>query len=466
LGLHVVLAAAVTSHVVLHKVDVRSAFGWIGVAWLSPVLGPGLYWAFGINRVSRRATRLRRRRLIRSGSGTYPRSQKAEMGELLQYLAPIARVGKLTSELPLTGGNAIELLQGGDEAYPLMLEAIRGARRSIALVSYIFRGDAAGQSFIEALAEAKARGVEIRLLLDGFGCGYLYSSAARRLAAAGVPFQRFLHYWMPWRMPFLNMRNHKKLLIIDGSLGFTGGLNIGSENLRTSCPGRLVRDLHFRLLGPVVRQLMVSFAEDWSFATGEHLEGDLWWPEISTAGAVLARGISSGPDEDAGILDAILAAAIGAARQRLRIATPYFLPGPALEMALALAALRGIEVDIILPARSDSTLLDWAMRAHLAFLKAPGVRIHLTRGAFDHSKAVTVDGMWSLIGSANWDIRSSWLNFEFVVECYDRQVTGKIDQILEEKIAAARPLLQSELKKQPKAIRLRNAAARLLSPYL
>jgi len=198
----------------------------------------------------------------------------------------------------------------------------------------------------------------------------------------------------------------------------------------------------------------------------ERLEGGSWWPAIEPAGSLLARGISSGPDEDAGTLDAVFAAAVGAARQRLRIVTPYFLPGPALTMALALAALRGVEVDVILPERSDSILLDWAMRAHIAFLKAPGLKIHLLPGPFDHSKVVTVDGIWSLIGSANWDVRSTRLNFEFVVECYDQALAGRLDRLLEEKRAAARLVSQADMRNQPMALRLRNAAARLLLPYL
>ena len=510
---HLILAAVVTIHVLLHKADTRSAFGWIGVAWLSPLLGAALYWAFGINRVSRRATRLRRRRArqgerqarqammglpadgprqaeIRAGIDSdkrldgrpdartdprrYPRAfsrrdghESAKLPENLPpYLATIAQVAEIVSETPLTAGNSVEMLRCGDEAYPAMIEAIGRAKISIALTSYIFRGDRAGTAIVEALAAAKARGVQLRIMLDGFGAGYLYSSGARRLDAAGIPYQRFLHYWMPWRMPFLNMRNHKKLLIIDGKEGFTGGLNIGAENILASHPRHPVQDLHFRFSGPVVRQMMTSFAEDWSFTTGERLEGEAWWPAIPPAGPVLARGIPSGPDEDAGSLEAVLGSAVGSARRRLRVVTPYFLPESSLAIALALAAARGVETDVILPERTDSILLDWAMRAHIAFMRVPGLRFHFSPGPFDHSKAVTVDGAWSLVGSANWDVRSFWLNFEFVVECYDAASTALIDKVIEEKIAASRPTSPSELRHQPTAVRLRNAAARLLSPYL
>ena len=463
--LHVALAAAVTSHALLRKVDVRAAFGWIGLAWLSPGIGVVLYWVFGVNRVSRRATRLRRRSLR-----PVPRlsllARTVKSRELLSQVSDIARVSEVSSETPLTTGNAIELLRDGEEAYPAMLAAIRRAERSIALAAYIFRADRIGQDFVAALKDARSRGVEVRVLVDGFGSGYLRSPIARRLAAAGIPTHRFLHFPMPWRMPFLNMRNHKKLLIIDGREGFTGGLNIGDENRLALDPRHPVRDVHFRLTGPVVRQMMTSFAEDWSFATGESLEGELWWPKLDATGPVVARGISSGPDEDAGTLDSILAAAVGAAKRRLRIMTPYFLPDQTLALPITLAAMRGVEVDVLIPARSDYALLDWAMRAHIAFLKVPGLRIHLTPPPFDHSKAVTVDGVWSLIGSANWDVRSSWLNFEFVVECYDDEAARQIDRLLEEKMAAARPVTQAELRSRSTPARLRDAAARLLLPYL
>ncbi|HEY8014237.1 MAG TPA: phospholipase D-like domain-containing protein, partial [Dongiaceae bacterium] len=134
--------------------------------------------------------------------------------------------------------------------------------------------------------------------------------------------------------------------------------------------------------------------------------------------------------------------------------------------ALALAAARGVETDVIIPERSDSLLLDWAMRAHIAFMRTPSLRFHFSPAPFDHSKVVTVDGAWAMVGSANWDVRSFWLNFEFVVECYDETSTALIDKVIEEKIAASRPFTPSELRHQPTAIRLRNAAARLLSPYL
>ncbi|MGH7032965.1 MAG: phospholipase D-like domain-containing protein [Stellaceae bacterium] len=457
---HIVAALAVTAHVLLRKRDVRAAIGWIGLAWLSPIAGPALYYFFGINRVTRRAARLTP---SRQGS-VFANPAAADQAPLPENILTIARVGRQLTNHPLAGGNAVSLLCGGDEAYPAMLEAIGTARRSVALASYIFRGDRVGDAFIAALGAARRRGVEVRVLIDGIGSGYPFSAAARKLELSGVPVARFMFHWLPWRMPFLNMRSHKKLLVIDGTTGFAGGLNIGAENTGEAPAAERVDDVQFRAGGPVVSQLMLTFAEDWNFTTGELLQGDAWWPEIAPAGSSLARGISSGPDEDIRKLESILATAVAAARQRIRIVTPYFLPDQRLASAIELAALRGVAIEIVLPERTDHRLLDWAMRAHLDFFALPGVAIHRTPAPFDHSKLATVDGLWCALGSANWDVRSLRLNFEFMLECYGAETASEVDRLIDGKIARARRL--SPLDGRPLALRLRDAAARLLLPYL
>jgi cardiolipin synthase len=304
------------------------------------------------------------------------------------------------------------------------------------------------------------------VLVDGIGGGYFWSGALRELGQAGIPAARFMHDWRPWRMPFLNMRNHKKLMIIDGAVGFAGGLNLGTENLRRSRETDRVSDVHFRVDGPVVSQLMLTFAEDWAFTTSERLTGDVWWPQLAAAGSAKGRGIASGPDEDTGKIEIVLAAAVASARQRLRIVTPYFLPDQRLMSGIVLAALRGVEVEVVIPARSDHRLLDWAMRSHLGFFAIPEIAIYLSAAPFDHSKLMTVDGVWSGVGSANWDVRSLRLNFEFLLETYDTRMAAEIDRLIDEKLARARKLPLHELAERPPVTRLRDAAARLLLPYL
>ncbi|MBI1181019.1 MAG: phospholipase [Alphaproteobacteria bacterium] len=472
---HAAAASLVTTHVLFHKRNVRAAIGWIGIAWLSPLLGPFLYYAFGINRVTRRAVRLSLPDLPRQETRAFGRSEGSDPGSeerrLLgdrypDQIATIAAVAARVTGQRLMSGNSIEMLGAGDMAYPAMLEAIRGARTSIAVASYIFRADRVGNVFIEALAEARRRGVEVRVLVDGIGSGYLWSPALRRLKAADIPSARFMHYVLPWRMPFLNMRSHKKVMVVDGTLGFTGGLNLGEENTRLLHRPRQVDDVHFRVRGPVVCQIMLTFAEDWSFTTGEVLDQSYWWPAIEPAGDIPARGISSGPDEDLGKLEAVMGVAVCEARQRLRIVSPYFLPDSDLSSAIYLAALRGIQVELFIPEKSDHRPLDWAIRAHLEGLLQRGVACYLTPAPFDHSKLVTVDGQWCLLGSANWDVRSLRLNFEFNLECYGPDTTAVVDELIDRKLARARRLSLKDLASRSLAVRVRDSAARLMLPYL
>lgn len=461
LGAYLVVAIAVTAHALLKQSNIRTALGWIGIAWFSPILGGFLYYIFGINRVARRAVKLER------SSIPNVRSPEIEcLQEKLPNIGILANIGHEIVGRSVIGGNSVAVLRNGDEAYPAMLSAIRDAKASIALASYIFRNDEIGRAFIAALAEARRRGVEICVLLDGVGSGYFRPGVLRQLRSAGISAERFLHSWLPWRMPFLNIRNHKKLLIVDGKVGFTGGMNIGAEysaNLGGSTP---VEDIHIRLDGPIVNQLMESFAQDWSFTTDQALEKEIWWPAIAAAGPLYARGISSGPDAEINKLETLLGAALLQARKKIRVVTPYFLPDQNLQFALAQARLRGISIDIVIPEHCDFAFLDWAMRGHLRFFLGECAAIYASKPPFDHAKLMTVDGEWSLIGSSNWDARSLRLNFEFDVECYGHAVTSEIDALIDDKISRSRKLDHGALMQDPKWIQLRDAAARLFSPYL
>ena len=234
-----------------------------------------------------------------------------------------------------------------------MIAAIEAARTSIALSTYIFRLDQVGRAFVDALTRAHRRGVEVRVIIDGIGGGYIVSPAYRLLRRNGVPVARFLHSPLPWRMPFLNLRTHKKLLSVDGRMAFTGGLNIGDENRVLENPPSPVRDTHFLFEGPVVAQLNDVFAEDWLFVSGEQLTGEAWFPAIDDAGTAIARAIASGPDQDIEKIESVILQAIACARQSIKVVTPYFLSDDRLVTSLALAAMRGIEVDIIVPEKNE-----------------------------------------------------------------------------------------------------------------
>ncbi|MCJ2066202.1 phospholipase D-like domain-containing protein [Methylobacterium sp. J-088] len=453
-----ILAIGVTLHALLRKRRVSVAVGWIGLAWLSPIFGTALYLTFGINRVSRRARRLRTKP---SDALHLPDTDDAVVPEALW---PLDRAIRRITGLPAFAGNTVQMFRNGDAGYPAMLAAIREAKASIGLSSYIFRDDPTGREFCEALAEAKARGVEVRVIIDGIGGGYFRAPVYHRLTAAGVPAALFMHSALPWRMPFLNLRSHKKLLIVDGRVAFTGGLNIWHANRVALKPEHPIRDTHYRLTGPVVEQLAAAFAVDWTFAAGENLDGAPWFVDLQPTGTSVARAVTSGPDADVEKIEQVILQALACARRTVRFVTPYFLPDELVTGALAQAATRGITVDVIIPRVSDHHFIDWATRAHLDPLLRAGVRVWLDEPPFDHSKVMVVDDIWCFVGSANWDMRSFRLNFELNVEIVDADLAAQLDQFMRGKMEAR--LSREDLAARALPIRLRDAGVRLLLPYL
>ena len=457
--LHVVLAGAVTLHVLERKRDVAAAVAWIGVAWLSPIIGSAAYFLFGVNRVARRAYRAGRRH-----SMGWVDDPATFLNPRHDHFAPLERaIGVLTGRPPRLG-NTVTMLHNGDEAYPPMLEAIAAAKVSIAFSSYIFKDDATGRKFIAALQAAKARGVAIRVIIDGIGSGYWYSPAHRRLVEAGIPVARFMHTLVPWRMAFLNLRSHKKILVIDGARAFIGGLNIADANLLAADPPHPVRDMHFDVTGPVVTQIAEAFATDWHFCAGERLGGEAWFPPLAEVGTAAARVITSGPDQDVYKIEFSMLQAIGCAQRSIKILTPYFLPDERLMSALVLAAMAGVAVDVVIPEACDHRFLDWAIRAHVSPLLRAGGRVSRAPLPFEHSKLFAVDEGWSLIGSANWDMRSLRLNFELNMEVCCPQFGTLVSGAIERR--QGNPLTLAEINARSFPVRLRDSAVRLLLPYL
>lgn len=457
--LHIVLAGGVTLHVLERKRDVAAAVAWIGVAWLSPIIGSALYFLFGVNRVQRRAYRAGRRH-----SMGWVDDPATFLNPRHDHFAPLERaIGVLTGRPPRLG-NQVTMLRNGDEAYPPMLAAIAAAKVSIAFASYIFEVDDTGVKFVDALKAAKARGVAIRVIVDGIGSGYWYSPAYHRLVAAGIPVARFMHTLVPWRMAFLNLRSHKKILVTDGSRAFIGGINISSDNVLAANPTDPIRDMHFDVTGPVVTQIAEAFATDWHFCTGERLAGDAWFPPLTEAGTATARVITSGPDQDIYKIEFAMLQAIGCALHSVKILTPYFLPDDRLMSALILAAMAGVTVDVVIPEAGDHPYLDWAIRAHIAPLVRAGGRVWRAPKPFEHSKLFVVDDGWSLIGSANWDMRSLRLNFELNMEVCCPEFGTLVSAAIERR--RGKPLTLDEINARSLPIRLRDSAMRLMLPYL
>ncbi|MDB4974073.1 MAG: phospholipase D/Transphosphatidylase [Myxococcaceae bacterium] len=467
--LAIVSAVFASGHVVLHKRDVRSAIGWVGLILLVPWLGPLLYLLLGINRIQRRAVYLRReaaleRALPAEAALAVAESERISASCLHLNDLSVA-IGNVTGRR-LLGGNQLDPLVNGDAAYPAMLAAIDGAQRSVTMATYIFETSGVGADFVNALVRAHERGVEVRVLIDDIGVRYAYPRADRVLKKRGVRAALFMPARSLLRAPYFNLRNHRKILVIDGTHGFTGGMNIRQGHVLAAGSKHATRDLHFRVQGPVVAQLQEVFARDWEFTTKESLDGELWFPKLADKGTTLARGIADGPDEDLDRFTWTLQAALACAHRSVTIMTPYFLPDTIFHIALSTAALRGVEVNVVLPESNNLALVQWAMWRQLEEVLGHGIRVWLTPGPFDHTKLMLVDNEWVLLGSANWDTRSLRLNFELDVECYDRSLCEELTAHTSARISEARELTLRELKQRSLLRRLRDGFARLLMPYL
>jgi len=453
--LYALCATFSSVHALLTKPDPRSAMGWIVTGWLLPIAGTLLYLLFGVNRVRTRA------RQLRGGLGPAGGGVGNPLPE--DFASQLTRIGDAVTQRPRLPGNEVMALENGENAFPLMLEAIRTARHSVWLSTYIFETDPVGREFIAALAAAVARGVGVHVLIDGIGEWYSWPHAVRLLRHSGVRAARFLPPRFAMPMLSLNLRNHRKLLIVDGETGFVGGMNIGGREVGKAHHRRMA-DLHFRVRGPAVAQLAECFAADWQFAAAEALTA----PPVARpdAGSCVCRVITEGPDEDADRLLFVILGAISVAHRQVLIMTPYFIPPPELTAALQTAALRGVEVCLVLPARSNLRYVDWATRRWLPPLLERGIQVYLQPPPFSHTKLIVIDGAYAQIGSANIDPRSLRLNFEIAVEVYDETVGAQLAKyVLSARDHAIRFPLEPP-RRQPLVGRLRDSLFWLLSPYL
>lgn len=467
IALHIVFATVVSSHIILTKTDVRAAIGWTGLVWLTPVIGSLLYFFLGINLIRRTAGRMRHERMGHTAELRSRRQAGMDGATLVPPVwQPLATLTGRVSGEPLTEGNHIEPLIDGDAAYPAMIAAIAAAQQTVGFATYIFDRGAAAAGFVDALEAAVRRGVNVKVLIDGVGARYSRPPMVREMRQRGIRVAEFLPSAVPFSHPYFHLRNHRKILVVDGLVGFTGGMNVRDACLLATDPPYPTRDVHFRVEGPVVREMVDAFAADWRFTTREELGSDGWCPDLESRGDVLARGIADGPDEANDALLLTLQGALSEARESVWIVTPYFLPEPPLLDALRVTALRGVEVRILVPERGNLRLVTWAMQKQFARVLQGGCKVALTRAPFDHSKLLVIDGIWSLVGSANWDPRSLRLNFEYVLECWSVPFATQLLELIAEKARGAHWLSTMELASRPRLQRLRDGVAWLAQPYL
>ncbi len=471
--LSVVMGATAAIHVAMTKEEVRSAVGWVGVILLSPIVGALLYLIAGINRIRRTVVfnqRMLKSKAFGGHADTYDAGGDRVASEFGRRFLAMKTLGDRVARWGITSANRIDVLDGGDAAYRAMIDAINGAHRSILLETYIFDRDPIGRRFAEALSAAVSRGVEVRVLIDAVGARYSVPSVLGLLRDGGVTVDVFNgNVIMGLRLPYANLRTHRKIMIVDGAMAFTGGMNIRQDFSREFSGEGCAIDTHFRMTGPVVADLFAVAAEDWHFSSGELLLGDAWHVEPPTGvpdSAMLARVVASGPDKSVETNHKMLMGAFSVARTSIQIVSPYFLPDRELISALATAARRGVTVDIIVPASNNLTLVDRAMTAQFDQVLKGDCRVWRAAGPFNHSKLTVIDGRWSYIGSSNMDPRSLRLNFEVDVEVFDIAFAALLEQRIAQIMASAKEVSLSELRARPFPVRLFERVLWLGSPYL
>lgn len=452
------VSTVAAGHALLRKRRPQSAFGWIALCYSLPFVGPLLYFLFGINRVRTRAQEM-------LAGHPEPLCPPSDVAAPPQGLETLAQLGFAVTSLPLVGGNTVEVLHNGDHAFPAMLGAIRAAKRRVLLSTYIFDSGDAGREFVAALAAAHRRGVDVRVLLDGVGELYSWPRVRRLLEALGVRVARFIP---PRLLPLsfsVNLRNHRKILAVDGTVAFTGGVNIRDHYVTRDpeIPAPIV-DMHFRFTGPIIAQIEAVFWHDWHVVTGERETTEPF--AGVTHGGAICRAVADGPEGGLNRLSEVLVGAIGNAKRRVAIMTPYFLPPAELIAPLQAAALQGIDVAVILPAQNNLSYVHRATRHMLWELLQRDVRIYYQPPPFVHSKLFYIDDQYAQVGSANLDPRSLRLNFELNVEVYDRALVAELARHFEAVRARSTSVSLADVDGRPLGRKIVDGACWLFSPYL
>jgi cardiolipin synthase len=442
-----------------------AAKGWLLLIFFEPWVGLLLYLLIGRARLPRR----RRDQLGRLPTAmarvverlaNHPNVFHPDVGPALSQAVTLA---ENLGGMPILGGNAVELLVDYDDTIARLVADIDCAANHVHLLFYIFADDHATAPVIEALGRAAARGVRCRVLADAIGSRTGLRTLCPKLAALGVAVHAVLPIRLvPWRKARLDLRNHRKIAVIDGRVGYTGSQNLVAADFK----GSSYEDLMARVTGPVVLDLQYVFAADWFLETDEVLDGEAEFPCPEIAGGAPAQALASGPDFPTQNNQRLIVALVHGVRRRLVLTTPYFIPDEPLLQAMQTAALRGVEVHLVASEKGDQRVVALAQASYYEDLLEAGVRVHLYRGSFLHAKHLSVDDAVALIGTSNLDIRSFALNAEVMLMIYDYGVTARLAAEQERYFANSRLLSLAEWQRRPFGGKVAENLARLLSPLL
>lgn len=457
--------------IIMERRSPAATLAWIfALAWI-PLLGIAIYLLIGPRRLRRKKLRYRR---AKTGLQEASHLQRHEMVDaemenpLAVRMQPLMLLTQRAGQPPPQQASRVELLSCGDDCYQSIERAIEAAEHHVHLEYYIWQPDRIGTRFRDILCEKAKSGVHVRLLVDAIGSRALGRRFLRPLRESGVEMAWFNQISLArFRPNLVNFRTHRKIVVCDGQVGFLGGINICDEQCAASAGASAWRDTHVRIEGPPVRDLQLTFLEDWHFATGSaRCRRDCFPEPVGPSTGPLVQILASGPDHDSYAIERFCFAAIAEARKRVLITTPYFVPNEGLLSCLTTAALRGVEVQILVPKRGDSRLVTAAARSYFEELTRSGVRIHEYGPPMLHAKTMVVDEEISLVGTANMDNRSFRLNFEIAAVFYDRGMVESLAALFHEDLRQASMYRLRDARRDPFWLRLSESTARLLSPLL
>jgi cardiolipin synthase len=462
---------ALIPHLLLLKKRPTATLAWLWAIVFIPFFGALAYLLVGTDRLKRR--RLRRRKMIAAGRAregspdlAADPAATALVAALPERARQFLRLLSRVNEIPVGAASGLRVLRDAAEYYPALAERIGAARHHIHFEVYIWQSDATGARFLALLTAAVKRGVAVRLLIDEVGSGGFAEESLAELRAAGGKFSWFQSLDPRRNRFFLNLRNHRKLQIIDGTVAFVGGMNIGFEHEDPGSPLGPWRDVQVEAEGPIVAELQAAFADDWFFATGERITAKRYFEAPHASARHAVQVVLGGPDLRYGPIGKSLVSVFNEAERRLWIATGYFVPNEILLTALALAASRGVDVRLLISEASDHPWLVRVGRSFYSELFAAGVRIFEYSAGINHAKVTIADDEWGMIGSANLDYRSLRLNFELNLLFHSRDCNAALAGILECDFADSLEINPAEFGKRPFRQKFVEAALRPLSPML
>jgi len=481
--LHTMVFIGVCMHALKRRRNASATILWMFVAWSFPVIGPLLYLAFGIDRVPDKGLRTRTaNQMMMSQRNAKHAAEDPFVSWHFDFSTRISdiedtycrklnrSIDPLNPDHPLLNGNTVMPLASGDEAYPLMLESIRSAKSHIHLQSFIIHRDATGRQFLEELRKKSEEGVQVRLLFDRFGSTHAYLGGMFR-KYRGLPNFHICGWTQanPLKRQFqLNLRNHRKNLVVDGHVAFFGGVNIASENI-TNGGKKAIRDYHFKVEGPLVHELQFSFLRDWYFMTREPIDRLLnttHFPKMLSIGSARARLIDSGPSAPPDLATETFFNAITMAQKQILIVTPYFVPTNDILRALRSAAHRGVDVRLIVPEQNNHLYAGMASKALFEELLIAGVRIYQRKPPFIHAKAMVIDSSVALVGTANLDVRSLELNYETIALFDDANAIDTLKLLLHEDMDNSKEIDLNEWMFRPATQKLFENLCSLMTPVL